>query len=142
MKNSSMNSRPFLAITGAYQTAAVAIRIDAPNIISLGLGRDLQPPVKTMYGAMIIAGRAIPTNPFASVATPSAKQKTYQSRSAPALDSLVSHRKKLRRAISIATASVISHVTPRAKPGHNPQVTSAAALKYPNRAERARRPKK
>src|SRR5262249_52518692 len=135
MKNSSMNSRPFLAITGAYQTAAVANKINAPNIIRRGLGRDLQPPVKIRDGAMIIAGKANPTNPFASVPRPNAKQKTYQSRSAPTRDSLLSHKKKLRRAISIATVSVISQVTARAKPVHSPQVTSAAALKYPNRAE-------
>src|SRR5262249_34864403 len=103
---------------------------------------DLQAPVSVRYGAMIIAGRTTPTSPFANVARPSAKQKTYQSRSAPARDSLLSHKKKQRSAPSIATVSVRSHVTARAKPSHSPQVTSAAALKYPNRAECARRPKK
>src|SRR5262245_13418959 len=137
-----MNSRPFLAITGAYQTAAVPRKIKAPNIIRRGLSSDFQAPVRIRYGAMIIAGRRTPTRPFANVARPRAKQKTYQNLLAPASDSLLSHKKKLRSAISIATVSGKSHVTPRAKPGHIPQVTSAAALKYPNRAERARRPKK
>src|SRR5215470_10774378 len=137
-----MNSRPFLAITGAYHTAAVPRNINAPKIIRRGLSSDLQAPVRIRYGAMIISGSTTPTRPFANVARPRAKQKTYQSRLEPVSDSLLSHKKKLRSANSIATVSDKSHVTPRAKPGHSPQVTSAAALKYPNRAERARRPKK
>src|SRR6266540_2262285 len=130
-----MNSRPFLAITGAYQTAAVPRKINAPSIIRRGLSSDFQAPVRIRYGAMIIIGRTTPTRPFANVARPRARQKTYQSRPAPVSDSLLSHKKKLRSAVSIATVSGKSHVTPRAKPGHSPQVTSAAALKYPNRAQ-------
>src|SRR5262245_29974480 len=105
-----MNSRPFLAITGAYQTAAVARKINAPNIIRRGLSSDLQAPVRIRYGAMIISGRTTPTRPFANVARPRAKQKTYQSRSAPASDSLLSHKKKLRSADRKSTRLNSSHL--------------------------------
>ncbi len=137
-----MNSRPFNAITGAYQTAAVARKISAPTASRRGLKTIFQLRVKIRYGVTINNGRTTPTSPFASVANPIAKQKTYQSRSLFNRDSLLSHKKKLKRVISIATASGRSNVAPRANPGHNPQVASAAALKYPNRAECAWRPKK
>ena len=91
---------------------------------------------------MIIIGRTTPARPFANVARPSAKQKTYQSRSSPAPILCSPQKEAEERDFDRDGQRLRSHVTPRAKPGHSPQVTSAAALKYPNRAERARRPKK